>query len=417
MSLSANEKSILKELSEKYMEIATNPIQRQKLELWKSLNRMEMQRPMVVIDQLPWVELNNKGDLTCVISNPFWAKVEFWLRSTIYKWEHFPVDMVIEPFVPIPREVNLSGYGIGPMVDKLEPYEGSSAPSQHFTRLLNNLEDVQLIKDMDLEASPDLDRQHMEEAREYFGKSVPLILGESFTGTYGMNLGIWDYLTMLIGVEDLYYAMVDEPDFIHACLRRLTDATIAGIKKANELGLFNDNLNTCHCSYIYTDELLSDFAQGKGSNSINTWAFGLAQIFTGVSPSFIEEYEIPYLREMASHFGMVYYGCCDRLDDRLDIVKSIPNIKKISCSPWSDRKNFAENIGTKHIMSNKPSPSYIAMDDVDWDLVRSDLRLTIDLARANKVNLELILKDISTVNFQPERLTKWAEIALEEVHR
>ena len=118
---------------------------------------------------------------------------------------------------------------------------------------------------------------------------------------------------------------------------------------------------------------------------------------------------------MAEHFGMIYYGCCERLDDRLDIVKKIPNVKKVSCSPWSKRKEFAEKIGNELIMSNKPIPTFIAMETVDWDEVRSDLKLTADLANSNKVNLEYILKDISTVRCQPDRLTKWADIAMELV--
>ena len=120
---------------------------------------------------------------------------------------------------------------------------------------------------------------------------------------------------------------------------------------------------------------------------------------------------------MAEFFGMIYYGCCDRLDDRLDIVKRIPNVRKLSCSPWSDRKRFAENIGTGLVMSSKPTPAFIAASSVDWEEVKRDLMLTVDLAKANNVNLEIILKDISTVRCEPERLTRWADIAMEIVQR
>jgi hypothetical protein len=66
-------------------------------------------------------------------------------------------------------------------------------------------------------------------------------------------------------------------------------------------------------------------------------------------------------------------------------------------------------------MSNKPAPAFIAQRSVDLDEVRKDIRLTFDLAKQNNVNLELILKNISTVHCESERLTKWAEIAMEEV--
>ena len=120
---------------------------------------------------------------------------------------------------------------------------------------------------------------------------------------------------------------------------------------------------------------------------------------------------------MAEPFGTIYYGCCDRLDDRLDLVKKIPHVRKVSCSPWSDRKAFAERIGPELIMSNKPNPAYVATDALDEDVIRADLRQTITLAQENRVNLELILKDISTVRHQPERLARWAAIAMEEAQR
>ena len=49
--------------------------------------------------------------------------------------------------------------------------------------------------------------------------------------------------------------------------------------------------------------------------------------------------------------------------------------------------------------------------------MRADLRRTIEAARKNGVQLEMILKDISTVRYQPQRLTRFSEIALEEAQR
>jgi hypothetical protein len=114
---------------------------------------------------------------------------------------------------------------------------------------------------------------------------------------------------------------------------------------------------------------------------------------------------------------MIYYGCCDRLDDRLDLVKRIPNVKKVSCSPWSNRDVFAEKIGPSLIMSNKPSPALLVDSVLDCDEIERDLTHTFQAARRNNVNLEYILKDVSTVHYQPKRLTEWAETAMKVVCR
>ena len=49
--------------------------------------------------------------------------------------------------------------------------------------------------------------------------------------------------------------------------------------------------------------------------------------------------------------------------------------------------------------------------------MRRDLRRTIAAARRNGKALEMILKDISTVRYQPQRLWRFSEIALEECER
>jgi hypothetical protein len=218
-----------------------------------------------------------------------------------------------------------------------------------------------------------------------------------------------------MGIENALIDFIDRPGFLHACMDRIVQSTIAGIEQANALVIHDDISNRCHCSYVYTDEMLPGCGKGKGPLSENSWAFGLAQLLTSVSPQVMEEFELPYITRMAEYFGMIYYGCCDRLDDRLDVVKRIPHVRKVSCSPWSDRKQFAERIGTELVMSNKPAPAFLAERSVNWDAVRDDLQLTVDLARANNVNLEIILKDISTVGNQPERLTRWADIAMKVV--
>lgn len=411
MSISKEDKQILRELGSKYMSIATLPIQKEKMNLWKSLNRSQMQRPMVCIDQLPWNELNVNNELTCLVSDPFWRSMESQLRSKIYRWNHFKVDMVLEPFITIPKAIASTSYGLKPEVDRLEKNVNTTAASQHFTNLLKEYEDIEKIKDMQITVDNNQSEIWLGQAKDIFSGISPIMQGHGIQ----FHIGVWDYLTQIMGVEDAYFDIIDRPEFIHACMDRVTEATIAGIKQANELKIHDDISNQCHCSYVYTDELLPDFAKGKGAVSANSWAFGLAQLFTSVSPKVTEEFELPYVTRMAEHFGMIYYGCCDRLDDRLDVVKKIPNVKKVSCSPWSDRKRFAEEIGNKLIMSNKPTPAYIANTSVDWDCVKADLQYTVDLAKANNVNLEIILKDISTVNFEPERITKWADIAMEIV--
>ena len=407
MSLSQQERNLLRELGSRYMEAAVLPVQKEKINLWKALNRGEMQRPMVVIDQHPWNELNEGGVLTCQIADPYWRGVEDQLRKKLYAWENFPVDMVLDPFISIPSSIENSGYGISADATYLKQEEGGIS-AQHFENVLQDWDDVEKIQNMKLTFDAEQTQQHLEEAQEIYRGIAPVrASGMQF------HLGVWDTISMLMGVEAIYYELLDRPEFMHAIMERFTSSVISAVEQANELGVHGDTLNTCHCSYIYTDELLPDSGAGKGPYSQNCWAFGLAQLFSSVSPEMTEEFELPYITRMAEYFGMIYYGCCDRLDDRLDIIKRIPHLKKVSCSPWSHVDAFAENIGPTLVMSNKPNPAFVATDVFDPDIVRRDLQKTYDAAKRSNVNLEFILKDISTVRHQPDRLRQWAEIAME----
>ncbi len=69
MSISPKDKETLRKLGWQYMEIALLPVHREKLELWKALNRCRMQRPMVSIDQVPWNEICDE-ELVCQVEDP-----------------------------------------------------------------------------------------------------------------------------------------------------------------------------------------------------------------------------------------------------------------------------------------------------------------------------------------------------------
>ena len=62
-------------------------------------------------------------------------------------------------------------------------------------------------------------------------------------------------------------------------------------------------------------------------------------------------------KKVLSHYGLVYYGCCEALDRKLDMVKKIPNLRKISITPWANLERAAEIIGRNYVVSTKPNPA------------------------------------------------------------
>ena len=61
---------VLRELGRQLHEIAVLPVQEEKRRLWRALNDLNMVRPLVMIDQIPWHEMDVDGSLACVVSDP-----------------------------------------------------------------------------------------------------------------------------------------------------------------------------------------------------------------------------------------------------------------------------------------------------------------------------------------------------------
>lgn len=90
-------------------------------------------------------------------------------------------------------------------------------------------------------------------------------------------------------------------------------------------------------------------------------------------------------------------------------------MRKVSVSPWAKQDRCAEELGGEYVFSRKPNPALLAFPEMDEALIREETRNTLALCREHDCPVELILKDISTVRYRSERLTRWENIVMELV--
>jgi hypothetical protein len=168
-----------------------------------------------------------------------------------------------------------------------------------------------------------------------------------------------------------------------------------------------------HCTAGLVDELPGDVS-GTVTRQ-NLWGRGTAQIFSAVSPAMHDAFEIEYAREFFKGFGLVYYGCCEPLDRKIDVVKKLPNLRKISITPWADVHAAAEQMGGDYVLARKPNPAAVAVPVLDEEALRLDILDTLDACRRSGTPCEFTLKDISSVCYRPDNLTRWERVVKETV--
>ncbi|MEM2669673.1 MAG: hypothetical protein QW188_06530, partial [Candidatus Bathyarchaeia archaeon] len=135
-------------------------------------------------------------------------------------------------------------------------------------------------------------------------------------------------------------------------------------------------------------------------------------------PAMHEEFALKHERLWYERWGYNYYGCCEPLHHKVDILRrNIPRLRKISISPFADFNQAAKNIRDEFIIAWKPNPAVLAASVWDPESVRRDIEEKLRVAKEYNCIIEIHMKDISTVNYQPQRLWEWAKIASEAAEK
>jgi hypothetical protein len=436
----ARDRETLRALARRLAEIAALPEQQDGLRRWVNHNGLRPERPMVMLDGIPWHEMNVDDELTVRSEDPFCRGVELMLRRTLYQWNHMRGDMVIRPEIVMPKVLRMDGFGIRVQthVEAIDP--GNDVVSSEFVDQAATEEDLERIHTPTVELDAAMTAMVEERSHDLFDGILPvrmqgwlpeanqwpalaaepgtkaLVSGMWPDGAGNLAFGAWDLIVMWRGAEPTLFDMADRPEFMHRLMRKVTDAHMGMLDQIESNGWLGSDQSFIRSTGAYTDELPAEGFDPAHPRTIDVWTSGMAQILTAVSPKMFGEYEIDYAIPWFERFGLVYYGCCEALDNKMDHVRRIPNLRKVSMSSWVNVERGAEQIGRDFVFSRKPNPAWVA--DHSWDpgIVERDLRKTIEVCARYDTPLELILKGISTVGGKPHRLWEWTDIAMRLVN-
>lgn len=403
--LNKKDKEIIKKLANQIAEIAVLPIQNKRLKEWKLHNSLKQQRPMFMIDQICWNEMSVDDELTIKCEDEFAKRLEETLRRRIYKWNHLQDDNIVFANIDIPKIVISNGYGIEIAERTMKTDQSSAVASHEYIDMIKCEYDLQKINDPVIKYDAKMTQQNTIKTQELVGDILKVkIIGVT------VALQLWDRIAELRGVETILYDIVDRPEFIHKIIKKFVDYTNKEVDILEEEGLIEPAQNLIHCSGAWTDELPAEGFDNKKARAKDSWTMGMAQMFSTISPIMHNEFEIEHKKALYERFGLVNYGCCEPLDRKIDMIRQIKNVRKISISPWADQNRAAEAMGNDYIFLRKPNPALLA-GNFSEEVIKSHLYETLDVCKKYNCIPEFILKDISTINYKPQNLWRWAEIA------
>lgn len=383
MKIPAKDKEILRVLGTEIAGIASLPVNKTRTENKERIDNLERSKPPVFIYQEPWNELNYDGELDLHCEDEFCRRLEEGVRRTIYRWNHFPGDMVVPPVIYQTLCINRIDFGLSEDVDIRRTSVSSDVVSRHYNIQIKDIDDIEKIKMPVLMHDAEKTEDEFAAKCEIFDGIIPV----EKRGVSGFWFNPWDDIVRLTGVTEVLLDMVERPEYVHMIIDRFTTGWLSWLDQHEEQGILTEP-----CSRL--------------------WGDGAAQIFGSVSPEMHEEFALRYEAKLFARFSRNKYGCCEPLENKVDIVmKNIPNLRKISMSPWVDFDKAVKNVGDRLVFMWKPNPAVLASETWDPEFVRKDMTEKLEKARGCAV--EIHMKDISTVRWQPKRLWEWSQIAAE----
>lgn len=400
--MKSNDKIIIRELAKQYMQLATSEKQQKMFARMQATNDLSIVRPPVLIDEIQWGQMNIDGELNCFCEDPRARRAESRLRQALYRAKHLKADTMFEPFFRVRMRLESTGSGL-PKLDRSGDIRGknSGIASHQFEDLLEDESILETLHMPKFTLRPDIDEENMNYFTELFGDTMPVKL----CGHNYFTHSVWDDIAHLRGIEPIMIDMYDRPEYLHALMQHYVDVFKAEMDFAEANMPIDRTVTDMHCTPAVISGLSDDGLKA-------TWFRASAQALSTVSPAMFEEFEIRYVIPLSERFAYTYYGCCEPLHDRMDIVKKIPNLRKIGVSPWANVDSSAEQIGKDYVLARKPNPAHVALR-TDPEIVRKETKETVKAAIRYGCPTEFVLKDISTVSNRPENLIVWANTVSE----
>jgi hypothetical protein len=408
----------IRDLAARWSDFAAQPVMSECKRLWCAVHDLKMERPMILVETSSVEGFVTTEDLVC--HDPLLRAVERNMVETIRHAEEVGDDVVVEPYYRLGWQMTLPDFGVPVETKPATTSTGETSLGYSFNFPIKTPEEITKLKQRSFGVDCEKTLLFKRILEDAMGDILPVRLGnydpfnvepgdDGWTGMFFFGL-TWQ-IYRFIGNDGLLYWLYDAPETIHALMAYMLDdrTRLFDFMEQQKLLAFNtDNQMAGPRGYGYVSEL----PQPDSAEPVtlkNLWGWAESQETTCISPEMFKEFFLPYLAKLSAKFGLIYYGCCEPVHDRLDLImEAIPNLRSVSVSGWADFQKIGEMLGKRYVYSRKPSPNFLSGANPDWQAAEADMRKTREATK--NCNVEILLRDLYTVNADRARLKQWVEM-------
>ncbi len=396
---SARDRRVLRDLARQYLDICAAPVQRERRDLWRRHNSLVETRPLIYARAFAWREM---PEAACVCEDPFLRGYENFFRNRLF-WNRLNDDSIFEPWVTVPAVMDCDGWGV-PIPRHRDGTPGGSFKIDYPIKNLDT--DIDRLRVPWHAVNEAKTAERASRLEDLIGDLIPINIDRG--PAYRMwSADLSTDLGYLRGIEHFMLDMIDNPEGLHRLLKFMAD----GVSKVQDEAEAAGDWGLCahqNQAMPYARELDDPAPNVNGVARRRLWGYMAAQEFTGVSPAMHEEFLLRYQKPILEKFGLVAYGCCEDLTQKIDLLRQLPNLRRIGVAPCANVAACADRIERDYVLSYRPSPADMVSYNFDPDRVRRILRRDLEACRG--CHVDITLKDVETVQHDPERVRQWVAI-------
>ncbi len=395
----------LRALAQKQLDFALSEQNKIILKKWEALSKRERQSPTV---RLLFSGFRNEvitNRLEC--EGEFARDVEAKLLSTLVGRELFDDDTPIPDYYPLLLKAEVKPFGID--AKRINQNSSERSIGYHIENVIEDLEqDFEKLKggafSVDLKGSQD----EAAVLSELFTDILPVKpTMNSLTGA------ITNPLVHLMGMENYYMSMYDCPETLHAVMEMTTalyERYFDYLENEKLLLPTNNFDGLAQESFCFTDELPTE----KANKTTDCWGFLESQETTAVSPETFNEFVFPYQDRLVKRFGLLSYGCCERVDAIFEpYLSGWKNLRKLSVSPFNNEEQVGEYLrGSNIVYYSKPRAEFVTLKgDMDEEALRANFKMICKAASG--CLFEVAQREVGTIFNDYNRGKRYVQILRE----